>query len=90
MLSGVGFVASRPALHRTFKLACLVLPGLQTYLRRFLPPQPAELAAPEPPAPAPSEPPPDPNAPYLFNPGDPPGHVAVVTVEALYHLSRSL
>jgi len=81
IMSGFKFVAERPRLHRRIRLAYQFAPGLRTGLYRLVPKQPpvaaAEMA--------------DPNARYIFKPGRsctaPKG---VVTLDQLYHLSRSI
>lgn len=77
MLFAIRFVTARPALRRQAERALSRVPGLAAYLRRFAAPPPAGVS--------------DPNAPYLFRPGEAPvGEQGQVTVEHLYHMSRSL
>jgi hypothetical protein len=80
MRFGVGLIAARPGLHRLIKSGYRFVPGLQTYLRRFLPAQPAPAASAS-----------ETGDWYIFKPHLAPNDTSgVVTVEHLYHLSRSL
>ena len=79
IMAGFGFVASRPRLHRRVKLAYQLVPGLRTGLNRLVPP-PLTIAGLV-----------DPNDVYVFRP--PQTFVdagGVITLDHLYHLSRSL
>jgi hypothetical protein len=79
MVSGVGFIASRPGLHRLIKRLYRFVPGLREFVRRFMP---AQLL--------PEVRPIDRDL-YIFKPVLVPDEASdVVTVEHLYHLSRSL
>lgn len=75
----VGFLAKRPGLHRTIKLVYRVAPGVRIRLQRLLPPPPPPAART---APHPSS---------LFRPGEVREDAdGPVTVEQLFHMSRSL
>lgn len=85
VVSAVSFVAQRPRLYRLLRRAYWLTPGLRSYLRRYLPlpGQPPDSEAEAQPAAAHDN--------YLFKPVQPPPDPhAVVTIEALYYMSRSL
>jgi hypothetical protein len=80
VLFAIGYVASRPGLHRFIKIGYRFVPGLQAQLRRLLPAQSLPEASLI-----------DDNEPYVFKPSLPATDASgTVTVEHLYHLSRSL
>jgi len=81
----VRFVVLRPRVHRLVGIAARVPFARPALLRAFGPPPAGAASADAVPAPA------DPNAALLYRPGPPPGDAGgLVTLDALYHLSRTL